>query len=384
MKAAIICPEGFEDISELEIKELIGAKTKTQKEKTAVVFDVENYEELCMFAYRSQSCKKIVLMLMQLNMNDLETIKKELKRFKSEAFDDWFDKKTTFRIKAKAINNGDVSVSEIEKEIGALIVERYNKKVDLRNPDIVFYAHIYDNNIYFGIDFTGFNASKRKYKLFAHASSLNGAIAYGLVRLAGYDGKGVIVDCFAGSGMIPTEAALFCSGISPNHYNKRDFAFLKLKPLQKIDFDKLFENWDKQGKKKEETSINCFDASMWAVKAAQKNAKIAGINKQINFSRVDVEWLDTKFKKSEVDFIVSQLPMISKRSNRKEVERVYKEFFHQAEFILDKKGRIALAVSNKESAEALKMFAAEKGFKLIEERNVWQGKEEIIVLTFIK
>ena len=47
--------------------------------------------------------------------------------------------------------------------------------------------------------------------------------------------------------------------------------------------------------------VNTVSIAMKFVVFARKNAKIAGIDKQINFSRVDIEWLDLKFKKNSVD-----------------------------------------------------------------------------------
>ena len=44
------------------------------------------------------------------------------------------------------------------------------------------------------------------------------------------------------------------------------------------------------------------------VSFAKKNAKIAGVDKQINFSRCDLQNLDIKFKENEVDRIVTHLP----------------------------------------------------------------------------
>ena len=385
MKAAVICPEGLEDVSALEIKELTGKKAETGK--TVALFETDDYQDVCRVAYKAQCCKRVLLLLKILKINKQEDVEKDIKKLELEK---WLDRKTKFRARCRIINNEKLLSSEIEGAIGEAIIEstkeknNYLQKVSLESPDIIFYAHICENSLYLGIDFTGFNASKRKYKIFSHAASLNGAIAYGLTRISGYNGKGTFLDCFAGAGMIPIEAALFSLNMSQNYFNKNDFAFRKLKPLKDIDFEEFFKKEDSRIRKKTDTRINALDASMWALKAASKNAKIADVNKQIDLSRVDIEWLDTKFKKGEIDFIVSKPIQISKRINKKDVEKLYREFFHQAEYVLAEKGRIVLAVSGKDSAELLKKHAEENKFKLSKERTVWQGKEEMAVLTFLK
>jgi len=380
MKGLLICPEGFEDVSELEIKEIIGKDSK--QEKTAISFEADSYEELCRLAYKNQSSKRILLLLKKTSIKDAA---KDVAKIK---LDEWFNKTTTFRIKAKIIRNEKLTSEEIEQELGEAVLDSleenngFRPKVNLNNPDVILYAHVFEDKLYFGVDFTGFNAGKRSYKLFAHAASLNGIIAYGLVRLSGYDKKGVLLDCFSGSGMIAIETALFATGMSSCYYDKKNFAFQKLLPLKNIDFDKFFDKENKKIKEKI-SGINALDLNLWAAKSGSKNAKIAGVNKAINFSKADVEWLDTKFKKGNVDFIITHPPMISKRSDKKHIEKIYKEFFHQAEYILNDKGKIVIAVSNKDSSEALKEFSREK-FTLAEERTVWQGKEEIFALSFLK
>ena len=54
-----------------------------------------------------------------------------------------------------------------------------------------------------------------------------------------------------------------------------------------FDFDKFNSKFDK-------ANIFAFDSQFRHIDAAKKNSKIAGINKNINFSRTEIEWLDTK------------------------------------------------------------------------------------------
>ena len=41
--------------------------------------------------------------------------------------------------------------------------------------------------------------------------------------------------------------------------------------------------------------------------ASKKNAKIAGIKDWIEFSRIELEWLDTRVEKNSIDIIATQL-----------------------------------------------------------------------------
>jgi len=331
---------------------------------------------LFVLCYRGQSFGKVLLLLDYFEFNKkksiIEKIKKIIKKIK---IDEFVDKKGTFRVSCKRVGEHDFSSQEIENEVGKEI----DLKCDLTNPDIIFYVYIFDNNCYFGIDFTGFDLSKRDYRIFTMPSSLKATIAYSLVRIADYKSGQVLLDPFSGSGEIAIEAALFASNFPINYYNKNKFAFLKLKPFNKFNFDNFFKKIDKRIIKKKQ-KIFCYDFQQRNVKSAEKNAKIAGIHKLLNFSRVDIEFLELKFKKN-VDRIISQPPVLSKYSDKKQIEKLYNEFFYQAEYILKKNGKITL-ISDK--TEALKKYSSKYKFKVLDEREVFMGKKGFRVLVFEK
>jgi len=93
------------------------------------------------------------------------------------------------------LTNDDFSSQDIEKETGAFIINNikekkaYDQKVDLENPDLIFYVYIFNERCYLGIDFCGFDLSKRDYKVFSSASDIKGTIAYSLLRIVGYKKK---------------------------------------------------------------------------------------------------------------------------------------------------------------------------------------------------
>ena len=64
-------------------------------------------------------------------------------------------------------------------------------------------------------------------------------------------------------------------------------------------------------------------------------------------------------------------PEPSQHINERDVEKVYREFFYQSDFILKKEGDITVLVTKKDLF--LKM-AEEKKFRVAEEKEVWSGK----------
>ncbi len=357
MKGLAICCRGIEDICALDIKELINSEASIKE--GCVVFPVKDSEELCLLTYRSQCCERILSLIGECNQpSDLRKLCEKLD------FSQWRGK--SFRVSSKIIDN-EISSEELNSEVGSYI----EGKVDLENPDVIYFVYVVGDQCYLGVDFGGMWLQKRAYRIFHHRSSLRSTIAYALVRLSNYKCGDRILDCFMGNGTIPIEAGLFSLKFPVNYFRKERFAFLKLgikaDVLKDMNIDIIRQ--EIYGSDKEWLSVN----------SAKKNAKIAGINKALSFSRLEVEWLDTKFDKGSVNRIVTHPPRLSKNKNGKDIVKIYNEFFYQAKFILDKDGTIAL-VSN-QTAD-LKKSAEKNDFRAEIEREVWSGKEKLKIIVF--
>jgi len=419
MKALAITSKGIEDITALEIKELINSKAEVKD--NCVIFNIKKLEELSLLCYKAQSVEKILFLLDNFNFKDFN---KEIKKVIAKIdFSKWLDKTTTFRVTCKLlkseiskglgmsekqsfsehtpkskisddsknfqskIDNENLHSEETAANVGALIIKnikknkKYNQKVELDNPDITFLIFINKNSAYFGIDFSGRDLHKREYKLFAHPASLRSTIAYSLLRIADLKEKQIMLDPFCHSGEIPIEAALFTTNFPVNYYSKEKFAFTKFKPLNKFNFTKFFKDIDKKITKPKKALVNCFDNKTTNLNAAKKNAKIAGIHKVLNFSRMETEFLEIKLDKQSADKIITHPPDPTRTANPKDIEKLYDEFFYQSEFILKKKGKI-LTITKQ--TELLKEAAKKHKFKPEQEREVWSGKQKFEVVVFSK
>jgi 23S rRNA G2445 N2-methylase RlmL len=366
MKALAITSKGIEDITALEIKELI--KVEGSVKESVVVFEPKKILDLCTLCYKGQSVSRVLFLLESFEFKDKKDL---LKKFGSKKIDygEWLDKSSKFMVECRRVGKHKFSSQDVEKEIGELMP--LENKVSLDKPDVVFYAYIFENSFYFGVDFAGFDLSKRQYKVFNHPNDIKGTIAYALVRLSGFN-KDVLLDPFCKTGVIPIEAALFASGFPVNYFNKERFRFLKLKPFLKTDFKKFFEK-----KVRKSGKIFGYEGVPFHIVSAKKNAKIAGVD--VEFSNAGVEWIDTHFKKGEVNRIVCYPPVISDKWNKKEILKLYQELFYQANYCLAKEGRIVV-VSN--DVGLLKEKAERYKFKVFSERKIWLGKLEIGVAVF--
>jgi len=358
---------GIESIAVTEIKELTSAANLTTT-PGLVLFDLKKLEDLCTLAYRAQSLARLCVLVGEFSATKsisatITNFKQILQKF---PLNDWLH--DSFVVECHREGQHDFTSHDFALAANKLIADISGKNIDFKTPQLRFFCYINNNKGYFGVDIAGFDLSKREFRLFGHQSDLKATVAYALVRLSGYK-AGVLLDPFARSGAIAIEAALFASNFPVNYYRKDSFDFLKLKPFSNFDFGNKI--------KKAKLQIYNYSVSMPHIKNSEKNAKIAGINKLINFSRVELNLLERKFDKHSVDYIVSAPPLLSKNSDEHNLRKLYSEFFYQAEYILSQKGRIVLA-----SDTFILEEAAKHNFKLIQELEFQMGDDKRKVLIF--
>ena len=74
--------------------------------------------------------------------------------------------------------------------------------------------------------------------------------------------------------------------------------------------------------------------------------------------------------------------MTTVESIEKEIEKIYREFFHQADYVLDELGKIVFIINNdKFFKDCLAKISEMKKFEIDKERNVMQGSMELKVIT---
>lgn len=372
MKGLAITSKGVEETACTEISELTNSECK--KEESCVIFEFKKFEDLCLLCYKAQSVDIILYLVGSFEFNDFFD---EFKKFIDKSnFNEWFGGYKKFKVECIRLGNHHFRSVDVEAKSAEFILKKSKGKikVDIKDYEIIFLVYIINNKAYFGVDFAGFELNKRSYKIFLHPNSLRGTIAYALVRLSGFKKKDIMLDPFSRDGVIPIEAAFYASNFPHNYYKKDKFAFLKLK--LGIDFEKFFKKIDKKTSKPK-AGICSFDHLFKYVDYSKKNAKIAGIDKYIDFSRVELEWLDIKFKKESVDRIVSN-PPTSKNFN---LEKIYNEFFYQCEYILKSDGTVSLI---SRMPDFVKKHAERHNFVVSKEKDLWSGEQLLKIIVFKK
>ncbi len=383
--AILTVNKGAEDISSLEAFELVKAKT-TEKGETVVKVELKEVIDLCTLCYKAQSISKALLLLSEFDVDaDIETTLKSIRKsLEKKDFKEWLSRDKTLKVECERHGDHGFHSVDIEIEAGKIICEIVEKKqgfiqkIEFDNPDIRFFVYIYNDKGYLGVDFSGIELSKRQYKIFNHPESLKGTTGYVLARIGGFGAKKSLLDPFMGSGIITIESALYFLNFPVQYYNKEKLCFTNYDFFKKHGKEKFFKKHDSKIKDKK-TAIYGYDSQFRFLQASQKNAKLAGVDKSLNLSKCEIEWLDTKFDKKTIDIIVTDPPRVSKSSDLKKLTKLYNETFYQAEYILKKGGSITLFTRD---YSLLKEAANKHKFNINKTYALSQGKDVFNVVEF--
>ena len=405
-KAALITHPGFEDVAATEVQELTGAKAATAA-AGVITFQVKELTELCRLCYLSQSASSVVFLFSEFAVEKTAaaTAENMRKSLKNADFPMWFSRETTFKVVfgSAAGEEFGFPASDFEAAAGEVIVGQvkagsgYVPKVDLKSPLVTIAVCASGSSGFCGIRMNPFDLGKREYRVFGHSSDIKGTLAYLLLRSAGYVPGQSFLDPFTRSGTIAIEAALFSSGFPVNYYRKEALssAFSRLLPFAGTNFTEFFTAAGKEaaasakkrlkGKKPEILSSSNL---MQNLRSAEKNAKIAGVNKLVRFSRLDIEWLDAKLDEKSISLVASYPPQFrSINSNdsfaaaeNSRLAKSYKEFFLHADYFLKKGGEVVLML--KSSWNDAAAAAAKQKFKPSVVRKFLVGSSAFELVSF--
>lgn len=378
MKGLILTCKGLEDVAAKELKDITGKSCDQQE--FCITFEC-NAIQLGKLAYTSQIASSVICLLFEFRASAKfeDTIAQIKSGLKDVDFSEWVSPGITFKVKAQRTGEHEYNSQDIMLECIKTIKEKTNLESSLDESDLCINVVIINSKGYLGIDFAGLDLSKREYRIFAHPAALKGTIAAGLSKLSGCKKSDTIMDPFSKSGMISIEAALMLTKTPVNFYRKEKLAFRGLKGANPEEIEEMIRKVD-EAMLTEITGKNyCVDASMPSITAAQKNAKLAGVNKQISFSRMELEWFDTKFQEKEIDHIITCPPELSKRLNLSIIAKLYKELFYQLDYIMSDKGKITVICK---AHDQLSKFAEQKKFAMESKRIISSGKEQYQIVQY--
>lgn len=374
----LFVPDGMEDAAAEEVAEILpGSQPKC--ERRVVLFEAKDRLDLVKVAYTSLCSIRVLELIEQSAAEDLLS-QKAMQHAAS-----FLQENTTWALRCK-IEDNDHMRQDMERELGGSLDDEFKKtlqqcKVQLSQPQVLFLAVIVENKKYFGVDYCGVDLSKREYKIFSSGNTLSGVTAAGFLRSSGVSKNDIVLDPFSFDGTIPIELALMRTRTSAWQYKKDALQCTQVPFLNQKDVRECMEKIDAESQQRDGGKIIGYGGLLRHLSTCQKNAKIAGVDRYVHFSKVTIIDVDLKLEEDSIDKIVTMPPDSTVEFNEKKLRQHYHELFYQAAYILRKQGIVA-TIGGKYTM--LSEYAKNHNFELKEEKIIHQGRMPLRVMIFSK
>ena len=273
-----------------------------------------------------------------LNLRTGNRVEIVLGGFKAETFDDLFEgiKAIPFEeyicrdgkiiVNAKSVQSKLFAYSAIQSVSKKAICERLCKKFgvnELGESGARYKIEVAALKDYVTVtlDTSGDGLYRRGYRGLVGEAPLKETLAAALVELSVWNKSRPLADLFCGTGTIPIEACMIALNI-PAGLN-RGFDFQNWKCFDKKIFDRAAEEAKANIVTDADLRIGGFDIDDKQLKLARKHAELAGVDKYIHFQRADMRDFSSRFSHG---VIISNPPYGERLSNRKEVEKLYRDY----------------------------------------------------------
>jgi putative N6-adenine-specific DNA methylase len=263
--------------------------------------------------------------------------------FKAETFDELFENTKVlcweeyipldgkfWVAKAASVKSKLFSPSDIQSIMKKAMVERLKQvyKVSwFKEEGSSFPVRVFlmKDIVTVGLDTTGESLHKRGYRKLSAKAPIAENLAAALIMLTPWHGDRSLVDPFCGSGTIPIEAAMMAANIAPGL--KRGFLALKWEHLvAKKIWDGCYEeargNIDLSTDTLARINIKGYDIDAEMVKIAKQNARLAGVEKLINFEVRDIKDFNEDGK---YGFVITNPPYGERLGDDAGIPRLYRE-----------------------------------------------------------
>jgi putative N6-adenine-specific DNA methylase len=228
--------------------------------------------------------------------------------------------------KAASVKSKLFSPSDIQSIMKKAMVERLKQvyKVNwFKEEGESFPVRVFlmKDNVTVGLDTTGESLHKRGYRKLAAKAPIAENLAASLIMLTPWRSDRILDDPFCGSGTIPIEAAMMAANIAPGM--KRGFTALKWEHLiPKRVWDDCYEEARENVDMSVSVNIKGYDIDAEMIKIAKQNARLAGVDKLIDFEVRDVSEFGDDGK---YGFIITNPPYGERLEEKENIPPLYRK-----------------------------------------------------------
>ncbi len=198
-------------------------------------------------------------------------------------------------------------------------LQKLEEETSAKPPQLLA-VRMADNTCTLSLDSSGALLYRRGYRLETAKAPIRETLAAGMLLASGWDGKSPLLDPFCGAGTLAIEAAMMARGIKPG--GARKFAFMDWP-----NYDP--EIWREALKEDAEKTrapfpiILASDRDAGAVRAAERNARRAGVEDFISFSCRSFSAVEPPARQG---WVVTNPPYGLRTKSGKDLQALYRAF----------------------------------------------------------
>ncbi|HEY3486795.1 MAG TPA: bifunctional 23S rRNA (guanine(2069)-N(7))-methyltransferase RlmK/23S rRNA (guanine(2445)-N(2))-methyltransferase RlmL [Gammaproteobacteria bacterium] len=204
--------------------------------------------------------------------------------------------------------------------------------IDTEKPDVRVNLYVHDNRAVLSLDLSGDSLHRRGYRTQAGEAPLKENLAAAILLRANWpeiarNGK-PFVDLMCGSGTLAIEAALLAADIAPG-LSRLNYGFLKWRKHEQQLWKNLLDEAEERREAglKQLPAIRGYDQDSQIIGVARSNARHAGLEKYISFTKRAVA--DSTPENIEPGLIVVNPPYGERLGETNELPQLYAELGQQ-------------------------------------------------------
>ena len=287
------CPRGVEPLLVRELTALGTVQAAERKGGSSFAGNLATAYRACLW---SRLANRILLPLARFDLTDGNRL------YEAARAIDWpdlFDGRSSFAIEvaghSQVITHTHYAGLKVKDAIADRFREQSGKRpdVDRDNPDIRIHLHLDGTHASLSLDLAGDSLHRRGYRRVGAEAPLKENLAAALLIRAGWpevcSAGGALLDPLCGSGTLVIEAALMAADIAPGLARKRyGFeAWLEHKPKLWQELCAEADTRRRTGLSQSLPPLRGTDINPAAIRAANDNARRAGLERQLHFAVAD-------------------------------------------------------------------------------------------------
>lgn len=315
------CHFGLEAVLKQEITDL--GYDVSQVEDGRVTF-IGDDEAICRANIGLRTAERI---LIKIGSFHAETFDELFENTKALPWEEYIPADGKFWVaKAASVKSKLFSPSDIQSIMKKAMVERLKQVYHINwfreeGDNFPIRVFLMKDNVTVGLDTTGESLHKRGYRKLTAKAPIAENLAAALIMLTPWKADRILVDPFCGSGTIPIEAALMAANIAPSM--KRGFTALKWNHLidQKV-WDDCYEEAREEVDLSVKVKIQGSDLDPEMIKIAKQNARLAGVERMIDFEVRDAGSLSHE---GSYGFIITNPPYGERLEDKASIPSLYRK-----------------------------------------------------------